>query len=83
MSNIIIAYLIIILYIGVGYYIHNKCVEYTATDNKELYNLYSRLSNTLKITILIIIILFWLPIIIGDIFIAFLNWFAKTYNDMR
>ena len=80
--SIIITYLIILLYIFVGYFIHNKSLDFISKDDKHLFSMYTRLSNSIKITLLILVVIFWLPIVIGEIFISFLNWFAKNYNDI-
>lgn len=80
--SIITIYLFILLYIFIGYYIHNKSLDFIAQDDKNLFSLYNRLSNNIKITLLVLIVIFWLPIVIGEAFISFLNWFAKYYNDI-
>lgn len=80
--SIIIIYLIILLYIFIGYYIHNKALDFIAQDDKNLFSLYNRLPNSIKITLLVLMVIFWLPIVVGEVFISFLKWFAKYYNDI-
>jgi uncharacterized protein YneF (UPF0154 family) len=80
--SIIIIYLFILLYIFIGYFIHNKSLDFIAQDDKNLFSLYNRLSNSIKATLLVLIVIFWLPIVIGEVFISFLSWFAKYYNDI-
>jgi hypothetical protein len=81
MSSSLITYLIIVFYFCIGYFIHNKAMNMVAED-KGISTLYNQLSNGFKIILFLIFLIFWLPIIVGELVIIILNWFAKNYNDM-
>lgn len=82
MLNIFLVYLGIITYFLIGYYIHNQAIDIVVKNNY-LKSLYNQLSVIFKVVLFCIIIVFWFPIIIGEMFLVLLNWFAKTYNDMN
>lgn len=81
MMNIAIYYVITILYFLVGYLI---CIGSISTLEKDkiLYGLYKQLSTGFKIILFLSFVLFWFPILIGELFLIILNWFSKNYNDL-
>jgi hypothetical protein len=81
MMNIAIYYVITVLYFLVGYLI---CIGSISTIEKDkvLYDLYKQLSTGFKTILFLLFVLFWLPILIGELFLIVLNWFSKNYNDL-
>ncbi len=78
MSNILIIYLIISVYLFIGYLIHCACVKEIYNDNY-YGRIYDSLSDISKKLIMVLIMFIWLPITIGEVTSIIFKWFIKNY----
>lgn len=79
MHDIIMIYLIISLYLCIGYIIHNSCVREIQKDSY-YGNIYNTLSNNSKRLLMVLLMVVWLPIIIGELVVMLVEWIAKNYD---
>ena len=80
MFNIFLIYFSIIVYLFIGYQIHEYMIKELQKDNYGN-KLYSMLGATSRVIVCLITSVFWLPMFIGEIIYSVFIWIAKYYYE--
>lgn len=80
MFNIFITYFIIVVYLFFGYLIYNWSIIEICKD-RHYGKLYEALTPNSKNLLLCIMMVMWLPLLIGEIICAIVKWIANYYID--
>ena len=79
MHEIITIYLIISLYLCIGYVIHSSCIREIYKDSYYS-KVYNSLSDNSKKIIMVILMIIWLPVTIGELITMLVKWIAENYE---
>lgn len=80
MFNIFLIYLIVVVYLFIGYQIHEYIIKELKKNNYGN-KLYSMLGVTSRVIVCLVTTVFWLPMFIGEIIYSVFMWIAKYYEE--
>jgi hypothetical protein len=80
MFNIFLIYVIVVVYLFIGYQIHEYMIKELRKDNYGN-KLYSMLGATSRVIVCLVTIVFWLPMFIGEIIYSVFMWIANYYEE--
>jgi hypothetical protein len=80
MFNIFLIYFVVVVYLFIGYQIHEYMIKELQKDNYGN-KLYSMLGVTSRVIVCLVTTIFWLPLFIGEIIYSVFTWIAKNYEE--
>lgn len=80
MFNICLIYFVVVVYLFIGYQIHEYMIKELLKDNYGN-KLYSMLGATSRVIVCLVTTIFWLPLFIGEIIYSIFTWIAKYYDE--